>query len=437
MPVESAFDYIDDLVDTNPNVDDDVSEGQQHLTGIKKALQGNVRGDGVYTALRVGADDVLIAESDNTTLVNPANSTVSLRLQVEAVPQMTLQADPAGAVSLRALRVSAGFDVQLTGAGGLQTALSAAADGAVQGNYAGVVNFEGGIGGLSIRRQAGQPGTRLELKSDAGVVDGELVTGTTSMVLRGKLLNGVVGLYANRAGADELQANFSPVDGPHLYRSAKSALSFSAVGPNAYGSTDTLDIGLYNNDGGTLLGSIISSPSYMGLLNRREGVPFRVFCKIAGVDRTMIYAEHTAGIQLYVGSDSLVKLQVNNAAISNSRAQLADATGTLRPIGYNVMPRLDVTGSSTLTQNDCGSMKLSTGVANVTVPASVFGAGEVVTFAALSGAITLTQGAGFTLYWMNGSGTLVSGNRTVALTGMASIWFSNSTSGILWGTGIS
>jgi len=53
MPIES-FGNINDLDPDNPLVDDPVSEGDDHLRGIKQSLQGNVSGDDTFTALLVG-----------------------------------------------------------------------------------------------------------------------------------------------------------------------------------------------------------------------------------------------------------------------------------------------------------------------------------------------------------------------------------------------
>ena len=51
MPLEPAFDNIDDLEPANPALDDVVNQGDDHLRGIKKALQGNVAGTALVTQL--------------------------------------------------------------------------------------------------------------------------------------------------------------------------------------------------------------------------------------------------------------------------------------------------------------------------------------------------------------------------------------------------
>jgi len=50
MPIE-AFGNIDDLDPANPLVDDPVSEGDDHMRGLKLSLKGNVTGDNTETRL--------------------------------------------------------------------------------------------------------------------------------------------------------------------------------------------------------------------------------------------------------------------------------------------------------------------------------------------------------------------------------------------------
>lgn len=70
MPLEPKFDFIDDLNPLNPADGDPVAEGDDHLRGIKAALQANVKGDDTRTQLVVDGVDRLIAH-----LVAVANST--------------------------------------------------------------------------------------------------------------------------------------------------------------------------------------------------------------------------------------------------------------------------------------------------------------------------------------------------------------------------
>ena len=69
MPIEQ-FDNIDDLDPLNPLDDDPVSEGDDHLRGIKNALQANVTGDDVETRLMVAAVIRAFADANRFTAID-------------------------------------------------------------------------------------------------------------------------------------------------------------------------------------------------------------------------------------------------------------------------------------------------------------------------------------------------------------------------------
>jgi hypothetical protein len=72
----------------------------------------------------------------------------------------------------------------------------------------------------------------------------------------------------------------------------------------------------------------------------------------------------------------------------------------------------------------------------VTVPASVFVIGNVVTVYNNSGAsITITQGGGMTLQWA-GQLTSTTGSRTLALYGIATVLFLSASSAVITGVGV-
>ena len=73
MPLEPSFDNLDDLNVLNPASGDNVSEGDDHLRGIKNAVRGNVTGDATQTRLRVDGVDRFLA-----LLVAVANSAATV-----------------------------------------------------------------------------------------------------------------------------------------------------------------------------------------------------------------------------------------------------------------------------------------------------------------------------------------------------------------------
>ena len=78
MPLEPDFDNIDDLVPANPATDDEVNEGDNHIRGVKNALQGNVSGSALRTALlqqgveALGVDDKGAQVVGQVTVTDPA-----------------------------------------------------------------------------------------------------------------------------------------------------------------------------------------------------------------------------------------------------------------------------------------------------------------------------------------------------------------------------
>ena len=78
MPLEPDFDFIDDLVSANPVTDDDVNEGDNHIRGVKNALQGNVSGSALRSALlqqgieALGVDDKGAQVVGGVTVTDPA-----------------------------------------------------------------------------------------------------------------------------------------------------------------------------------------------------------------------------------------------------------------------------------------------------------------------------------------------------------------------------
>lgn len=53
MGLEANFRYVDDLVNTNPTFNDPVSAGDDHLRGIKSALQGTIGGNATEAQLKL------------------------------------------------------------------------------------------------------------------------------------------------------------------------------------------------------------------------------------------------------------------------------------------------------------------------------------------------------------------------------------------------
>lgn len=97
-------------------------------------------------------------------------------------------------------------------------------------------------------------------------------------------------------------------------------------------------------------------------------------------------------------------------------------------IGWRNIP-VSGTTSGTLPASDAAKCVPMT--SGVTVPASIFAAGDtVMIYNNSAGALVITQGAGLTLRW---SGTASTGNRNILQRGMATVWFLSATEAIIFG----
>ncbi len=116
MPGDGDFDNIDSLDPTIPFDDDQVSEGTQHLRGIKQALQGNVSGDDLETRLLVNALVRFLVDATGATLQgdlllegaakidqdNSANDAITVQLLRNAIGSFSLELfDGSGTLFLR------------------------------------------------------------------------------------------------------------------------------------------------------------------------------------------------------------------------------------------------------------------------------------------------------------------------------------------------
>jgi hypothetical protein len=132
---------------------------------------------------------------------------------------------------------------------------------------------------------------------------------------------------------------------------------------------------------------------------------------------------------LYFPSSTTVGLSVNGAnALTADTTGVSDAVGNLRTIVQNSQ-----TSAYVLVATDNGKfISITTG--GVTVPASIFSAGQnVVIFNNSSSSQTITQGTSVT---MTLAGSAATGNRTLAQYGVATVLCTASNTFVITGQGL-
>jgi len=131
---------------------------------------------------------------------------------------------------------------------------------------------------------------------------------------------------------------------------------------------------------------------------------------------------------LRFASNATIALTLDISQNATFAGTVSDSKGNLRSI-----PRLDKTSAYTITAADAG--KTITADGNITIPNSVMAEGDAITIIADGTAdITITQGSGLVMYNAADAST---GNRTLALRGMATIWFKHTSYAYISGAGLS
>ena len=181
---------------------------------------------------------------------------------------------------------------------------------------------------------------------------------------------------------------------------------------------------LLQNDGAGTFGSIdVSSTSTDGVR------------ALGGSGQLVVQRSSGASgraIEIYDGSTRTIDIFANGTA--TFAGTVSDSKGPLRNIPMNDQSS---NASYTLIIGDAGKLVHASGTTStVVVPNGVFGAGNAVTILNGDGSNTLTisQGSGFSLRNTADSST---GNRTLAVFGMATIYFTGSGVGYISGAGLS
>ncbi len=120
--------------------------------------------------------------------------------------------------------------------------------------------------------------------------------------------------------------------------------------------------------------------------------------------------------------------------------ELTFTVGSSRAVGYRGMPSRTITTSDSTAALDNGRSILFTGAGSQTFTVdSDFGAAEniCVILNGGTGSLSIAESLSGTMTWLNGSGTLSTGTRTLAIGGIATVWMVDATNAYVWGQGLS
>ena len=189
------------------------------------------------------------------------------------------------------------------------------------------------------------------------------------------------------------------------------------------------DFSIYHDGSGSYLQGNSSGTGNVYLdANGSKGIYIRSGDGASGVHQA-VSCVNNAQVELYHDNTKKFETTANGVTVSGS---VTDDKGNVRSI-----PRNGQGNAYTLVAADAGKAVGCT--ATVTVPNSVFAAGDAVTIMNenTSSNITIAQGAGFTLWNATAGTNAAGGDRTLLPRGICTIYFPSSSQGYISGAGLS
>jgi len=267
--------------------------------------------------------------------------------------------------------------------------------------------------------------------------------GSTSIGIRAESGGNTIDFTHANSPYWDIQGLTSARFGAPVYTTSAGSEAMRVVGDAATWSTADSYISFYDSD--------MSEHGLQIGTTTGDGSAARINARLGQLN---LYASNTQVVNFQTSlitftSGGVTSLSLRNSFTSNNTtsAAVTDNNGNLRNVGYNETPVADDvganinTGSFTLSNVSIGkfisrttstSRSLTLGVdANIPIGASV-----LVHNGSSGGTFTIIT-SGTTLYWIDGSGSTVTGNRTLANNSVATIRKATSTTWQIWGNGLS
>ena len=277
-------------------------------------------------------------------------------------------------------------------------------------------------------------------------------------------VNGVAATFMRSDAAPALSQAITPVwTGNHEF-APSSGVPFNGTrsGVNGAGVAATVTIG---TDGKTvadgnliafkMLNSSNASTNYAFIGSEitdatagAESGTFDIYTRSAGSGPTKRVSVRPAGqIQAVDGSASTPTYSLTGDPDTGIYSPSAGGNdlwmalgGTGYPLGYRGMPSRTITTTDSTAATDNGRSILFTGAGSQTFTIdSDFGTASnlCVILNGGTGALSIAESLSGTMTWLNGSGTLSTGTRTLAIGGVATVWMVDANNAYIWGTGLS
>ena len=179
------------------------------------------------------------------------------------------------------------------------------------------------------------------------------------------------------------------------------------------------------------------------IINRIHGGAIHIQAEnLAGTLTQIMFADPEGNLTLYGNGVSGLGAWDRTGLANTTGGFVIDSVANVFPVGFNTLPGRTITASQTIDGDFIGRFweKTSGGAATITCDndAAIPNGGTIMIANIDTEVMSVNEGAGVTLQWLDGSGATVTGNRSVAgLGSVISIRKRNSTNFQIWGNGIS
>lgn len=437
MALEPNFRFIDDLDPLNPADADQVAQGDDHLRGLKAALQGSVDGNATRTRLLIGADPVFNVTSVQAQLLNPIGGAVTFLGEDANGPLGSLVFQPFGALQLSSLVAGQGVNLFAGNGERLYTGAEGGASTLFHADAPTLLTTGGGVNvnGVNVVIDNGGAATRAEFQAKNSVGGIRTAIGTTGELLIDQLsaAGALEGTFVRAVRDAQLELSFADV----------VRLATTSVGADVSGTSFNLDssannitrINALNSIGGVSLNA--RSTSGDGRISQMSA---------AGAEEAHFLTMERAG-PVTARFNNVDALRTADHLVNGvtSSAQGLDHGGTFRDLGWNVLPIVERDSNLTLTELHASKVIRRDGAGNVdyTLPNGPTGTvppiGAVTMFTNFNAAgnVDILPEVGGALLWLDGAGTPQTGSRRLAHGGIATVLHYTDLEWWIWGTGIS
>lgn len=199
------------------------------------------------------------------------------------------------------------------------------------------------------------------------------------------------------------------------------------------GSAQNAFLSFYQLDGTTQTAYVgFNSTSQFQIQNANNGGTVNVYAKnSSGTTKTLITADPAGAVTATYAGTTEISTADHTSTSATAGFQVKFADGTLRDVAPGVRTTSNTSLDYTVARTDSGKAIVFQGSSGKTITLPTTAATLPTGFLATimnggSASVSIAPGAGSSLSWYDGSGTVKTGTRTLAVAGTCTIWYNGS-----------